>query len=782
MTPRQALQILALSSSADLTPTSVKKAYLQQTLRCHPDLHPHNPKATEDFRSVSDAFRVVLKVIEARRCREKGTPIRSGSDDSALYDAQAALESLRRAILMYQEHKQEEESANEVRGEVPCGTASDAFFTPSLEYVSSICQREARAMRRVHIFCTELPVVLCGSKAAALFEAVAFFHTRYVESMSACVLRFSKNLPIIVRRVVKNRRRHVREGYSPLASGIGTGSRPRIQRLEDLGMKPLVLVGALLFEIPDRSADAAARDGASGALPSSNRSHTVSGSTCGVSNPQDVRISEELRCTIHPSDTIADIVEKLGKWEAASYERLKLELAIVDANALLSDMLGIHDDCGRAEQQFAVQPHLEETSSATEVILRTVQKLATELCHVFDSAMDSEVSEEVINAMSLEGDWDNAASRKDDEIAVNLPLPLLVAQSRRLVSAARPMIRGNIILTWSDSADLAQETTELATVPESAGPFTGDYKKHHVARHASCSTAESILFSVSVELTKDLRVFLLRLRHVLKRMLQAANASKRLLFELLPLRESVLKEEFIPLSAAKEAVDAESPELQYRYRSPIHCLPRVCNMSTAWEYELWKLAFAHREYLAAHSVAMNPINIFFECIPYDISASDRRQSSPSQSAAAFITAGWVGDGPDGCDSAIVTSQELGDPVAFKAWLEEVVEQSSLNREAEKTLADAGVGYVTRDPELPLAQYLSFVKLFIQSSAVRSVLERSHSSANGAATAESVGLSIIVCSDRCDVRDGGQLFIPWYMDPSILLALLGDSATPCALNA
>ena len=67
LTPRQALRILSLSPTADLTPAAIKKAYIQQTLQCHPDLHPNDPNANDNFRNLSDAFRIALKTLELQR-------------------------------------------------------------------------------------------------------------------------------------------------------------------------------------------------------------------------------------------------------------------------------------------------------------------------------------------------------------------------------------------------------------------------------------------------------------------------------------------------------------------------------------------------------------------------------------------------------------------------------------------------------------------------------------------------------------------------------------------
>ncbi|KAG5503471.1 hypothetical protein JKF63_05610 [Porcisia hertigi] len=795
MTPRQALRVLSLSPTADLTPASIKKAYIKQTLQCHPDLHPNNPNANENFRNLSDAFRVALKALETQRC--SGTAAgRCGTTRDAvdLYDPQEALESLRQAMIAY--HTYQQWSTTPSSSPPPsqsCGKpeahAAGAFFTPTLEDVSSVCQREAVAMRRVHTFCAELPAVLCGSHSAALFEAVAFFHTRYVESMSACVMRFAQNLPIIVRRVVKQRRQYIDNGYLAVAQGIGTGSRPRGQRIEDMTMKPLVLMGALIFDLPEEASTERQQR-----LSEDAAAHGSS-STCGASHPADVRVSDELKCIIYPADSIADITAKLGRWEAASFNRLKLELAIVDVNRLMSSMLGLQDEenSGNAEAHLSVAPHLDESGAAVAIVLRTLQKLAGDLCCHFDAAVDGDaISEAAVEEMRLEDVCDTPASVQDDTAAQSLETPALVAQCRRLAILARPTICGNIILTWKANAtdELVKEDAELADAPPSTMPLEDtspagrveeerrggqDTPAFRVGRHLTCSTAETLLFSVSVTLTRDLRVFLLRLRSALKRVVQSTNQSKRTLFELLPLRESIVKEEF-----TRTTSDDDADTSPFHYRGPANCFPRICNMDTHREHMLWKHLYVHRDYIAKHAPAMNPINLFYECFPYDPETPAHRLSSPD--ADGHVLAGWVNSGTDGCDNVVVTAAQLDDPTRFTEWLEEVVEQSSLNRETGEILAKAGIGYVSRDSALPLANYLSFVTVFAQSTAVRAVLEeKGGTQRRGTATPDDIGLTIIVSPSRCDVRDGGRLFIPWYVDPAILLALLGDAKAPSRLD-
>ncbi|EPY17200.1 hypothetical protein AGDE_16374 [Angomonas deanei] len=183
----------------------------------------------------------------------------------------------------------------------------------------------------------------------------------------------------------------------------------------------------------------------------------------------------------------------------------------------------------------------------------------------------------------------------------------------------------------------------------------------------------------------------------------------------------------------------------------------------------------NREYLAKHAPAMNSLSVFYDCAPYKDGPSPAEKLKQDKSE---LLAGWVGDGDDECDNVILTREVLHDGQLFLSWLEEVVEQSSLNREAEETLFNAGVGYVERHPELPLTNYLSFVKIFVGASAVRSVIEKDAASGGTKRVLDGadIGLRIIV-GTKCDVSEGGRLFIPWYMDPNTLIVLLGEKEGP-----
>lgn len=101
------------------------------------------------------------------------------------------------------------------------------------------------------------------------------------------------------------------------------------------------------------------------------------------------------------------------------------------------------------------------------------------------------------------------------------------------------------------------------------------------------------------------------------------------------------------------------------------------------------------------------------------------------------------------------------------------------------MRDAHIDYIKRAPELPLLHFLSFINLFVKATAVRALIEhhaQQHTrSGVGSSNSSQVGLTIVV-DTYCDVCDGGLLHIPWHVDPSILLVLLGQFEQTRELDA
>ncbi|KAH8618310.1 hypothetical protein ERJ75_000293200 [Trypanosoma vivax] len=728
-------------------------------------------------------------------------PIKSASAD----DPENAFLSLRRALEIYQKNKAAADVTNKSTGEAGHEGSSSAH---SLEHVPSVCRAEALSMRRVRAFCSGLPQLLSGG-SLALFEVVVFFNARYVEATSRCVLRFAKNLPIIVNRVVKSRKKHVRLAQNKENAGFGVGSVTPQQRMEDIPMKPVVLVGAPIFAQQPLSKETSSKLECSTEEEEAAPSHTEGCSTCGVMSVEEINVCDELKSVIYPSDSIEDVTDKIGRWEGASYRRLSLELAMVDVASHMSDILWLND------HPFAIMSHLHLPTLTTERVSLTIQKLACGLCFHCDEQAG------VHSCWSL--------NDIDDELTTSgLSACDKIKMCRRLARVTTSFVEGNISLMWEDLTPLVQTASEVSVgdeeemekilqVAAATARGTGVEKYYRVMRHTTCCDAEMLKFSVYVTLSKDINEFLDRLAAALHRVACKAKACRHLLPELLALRSDVVCEEFIPLTkcetksptvsdnvdllkstsaldptpsfssgavwhlhvgdvqcCAASALCYEELARQHRYRGPIRCFPRVFAMETEQELIFWRNVHDYREFVAAHAPAMNPINVFYECTPY--SPHTRAIREPLVKEPEEMFAGWLGEAEEGVGNAVITHRELQCSASFRAWLEEVVEQSVLDRECRRLLTESGIGYIVRDPSLPLAQFLSFLKVFVGATAVRAVLEGS-SRTTRTITSEDVGF-VLVVGATCDVRDGGQFVVPWWADPSLLVPLLEDGAAGC----
>jgi len=535
------------------TPAKVKKAYIARTLLCHPDLFPDDPLANEKFQHLGEALRVALQVLQTHRPQRRhgdGEDTTLGSHppcNGGMETIHDAMATFRRCMVAFYRHKKgekrrktllsrqvrktgeeggvsqsirpkvsrdplqnenEREAENEAKGKENDEDEDPHFVrsvldVPSLEHIRDVCQREHTALLQTQELCAVLPSLLSG-EGTALFDSTAFFFTRYVSLTLSCVSRFIHHLPILVRRVVMQRKRRMRSTFArprpssppfssaspsmplnaptdrasdstatsagvrwPAASspsvaiggtsnrvvyGLGTGSRPHTQKkIEDMAMKPLVLMGVLIFDTVSGS-DASDRkhvgkqNGEERALEkeqegkgentkqkksksSLSQGRSLEGeeeegighetidkeeamdqsSTCpGVFHPSDVKVCRELQCCIHPTDTVEMIVNKLSSWEQRSFERLQVELAMADVTALWSDLMGLpldsspstsfHSSRSRetSPSLILVRPNLEAPLEEAAGVLEMVQMLARDMCAYQEDSLDHLYSEEVV--------------------------------------------------------------------------------------------------------------------------------------------------------------------------------------------------------------------------------------------------------------------------------------------------------------------------------------------------------------------------------------------------
>ena len=73
MTPQQALQLMGLGRLANQA--DLKKAYRRLASKCHPDLNPHNSKATQQFQLLNEAHKLLKdKLPPAPKVQAKAKP------------------------------------------------------------------------------------------------------------------------------------------------------------------------------------------------------------------------------------------------------------------------------------------------------------------------------------------------------------------------------------------------------------------------------------------------------------------------------------------------------------------------------------------------------------------------------------------------------------------------------------------------------------------------------------------------------------------------------------
>lgn len=535
-----------------LTPAKIKKAYIARTLLCHPDLFPDDPSANEKFKQLGEALRVALQVLKEHTPGERGSDSGLPNSEKRAESIHDAIASLCRCMISYHQHEKREKrrrkcfskmtvsesgssqgyrtmqkshlpskkenaevwskemkkkmSEEEVEQEDPYFVNS-VFETPSLEKIRDVCQKEHAALEKTQELCAGLPALLSGERTA-LFDATAFFYTRYVFQTLSCVSRFVHHLPILVRRVVVQRkqkfRQHVyqKRRQSPLSKGtstnsnnntrimgptepgeevswpafshtkeanvkssrvvfgFGTGNRPHKQaKIEDMAMKPLVLMGVLLFDIADgpmtstqkevggkngkeerigeQEKETRRKDGASfkveaeqsigegkaEAMPEEEEEKADQSSTCpGVHYPSDIKVCPELQCCVYPTDTVEMIVDKLAKWEQRSFDRLQVELSMADVTALLSDLMGLVLDGSTSSSSrpssslIVVRPNLEASLDDAVEILRMVQNIAKEVCARQDTALDYVFPDDVVMENLLRTTGKDEKEKVEEEI------------------------------------------------------------------------------------------------------------------------------------------------------------------------------------------------------------------------------------------------------------------------------------------------------------------------------------------------------------------------------
>jgi hypothetical protein len=631
LNPRRALEVLGIRSSMGLTTLDIKKAYARQSLRCHPDINP-KPDAKEQFQLLTEAVGVavqaVLKNERTKRSGDKaGTVAAPTAEDalrSALDEHLKAKRRLSGSPVPQRDRAPRESTARDqkrVSGIDDDGDEqlefSDAFYTPTVEEITRVCQQEAECMRLIHRFCNELPATLCGHQRM-LFDCIGSADPHCVAPLAEAMDRFAKNLPVIVRRVVKLREKTKgrRQPTSKrIVKGLGAGAavarraaaiaqdeeggdqggNPSASfspadgdRIEDMPLKPLVLIGALLFTDNRVSAD-----------PISTADEKPADDVAQLIKSSGVQCCRELCCVLRITDSVDDIAEKMAVWELQSYHRLRLELSIASTASLFFSLLELPDDhsagiraspalstsamqgrvrltasharaCGSGVS-FHVPPTLWHPLHVIERVSLTVQRLSCLLCQVPSTPEhDSERRAEKWGNPEQAG----GAGPSENTSAASTRLLLEIRELCR-VHRVLSHIEGHITLVWDPksidqelvsspemlaAADVESGRSDKAAPAEDDRPDgTQGGKGYVVRRHPRCCSADAVQFAVSVRLSRSLPVFLNRLLGAFREVAIKARDALANLPAIQEIQLRIRRDEFIPVDVPPQIESGGAP-------------------------------------------------------------------------------------------------------------------------------------------------------------------------------------------------------------------------------
>lgn len=911
LTPRAAVRILGLPWSAlhleavegnnkPQCTRRLKKAFVEATLKCHPDLFPDDPMSTQRFRELTDALRVALEYVERGASGDDDEETRTAAS-TATRSSSATDRSAWRTLDKLQ-HRVAEYHAL-LRHTPPCETpscATDGAASAVMRPITEICRRENLAASRLWQLTHDLPTLLCG-RDAALFDVFCFHPPRCAERLEPLAMRLAEHLPTLVHDVVFHRRHRIRTGFSKKDEwelfGFGAtsnGSHHQARRIEDMNMKPLVLLGCLIlverphmipmFQLlgsegsakraassPDDAACGGADDDAQDAYGMSatesrdmdREAGLIACGRGGVKSGTDIACCRELRCVITGDDTLQDMVRKFGEWEAASFDRLRLEMSLASRIQLLSSMLQLpvgasdSDDGSVAEDRscaLTLPADLTMSMEDMRPVALTIHRLMCTLSLMSDLADDGVAllpneNDPLLPTARLRTAVDAVASLAVEAVpyvrgGIQLLIPSGAAERAKCLAQHRsdvcsPSMDGHPEVTFETEGRSCPSSAEGDSQGDSEIPKKDLRPPHRVVRHPSACDIADVQFGVTVELHQCADVLVKRIHDALNQVMTLVKASQDVMPHALELRRRLAADEFTvekveikpgvqaddlsvppPQAVLSKATDDaaakpqcepcdEAPSLEHslsasaasfdvgdfgdffsatattnptisqshsfprriHQRHGIQCVARVLNMLAPEEVLLWERLDEMRDLVAEKQGVASPMNVFYQCRPYDLQGGrgrDVRQAADEAQVSwdASSAGGWCGEGSDGVDSVLLTRRELDDPSAFRGWLEDVLEQSSLARAARTLMQSEGIDFVERHPNLPVAHFLSFLHVFVSpaGAAARQALLHTGGGAR-------MGFVMVVTPGTCDVREGGRLMVPWYFDPSQLIAAL-----------
>jgi hypothetical protein len=121
--------------------------------------------------------------------------------------------------------------------------------------------------------------------------------------------------------------------------------------------------------------------------------------------------------------------------------------------------------------------------------------------------------------------------------------------------------------------------------------------------------------------------------------------------------------------------------------------------------------------------------------------------------------GWRTHSGDG-DGVTINAAVLATPAAFDEWLQGVLAWGTLVAGADEVMMRRNVRRVGREPSLAPPYFVAFLERYVDCGAARAVVEASKVR--------------LVVGAALDVV-GGELHVPWFIDPASLLAVLASGA-------
>jgi hypothetical protein len=208
-----------------------------------------------------------------------------------------------------------------------------------------------------------------------------------------------------------------------------------------------------------------------------------------------------------------------------------------------------------------------------------------------------------------------------------------------------------------------------------------------------------------------------------------------------------------------------------REASLVQCISRVFTMSAMQEKLFWENVKRRANFLKEHECRISNIDVHFLTTTSSATATDIGEDKNSNNN----NIGWCESHADG-EKVTIDNVTLANPAKFDDWLEDIVAQCTLSRQAHLLTQRFSLFYVSRERNVLLPHYISFLNRYIDSSA-RCVIEMNFSNSNNNknnASSTTIRMPIeLIVGHQLDIKSDGSLIVPWDFDLSLLVSLLRD---------